>query len=251
MKKRRWLIAAMLSMILLAVFLETAVVGYQFSALLCLGIAGVTGIYLMLSLLAGKCPGLVRGISLILTGCLTVGAVAAAVTGSIIVRAAAGQRRDCAYVVVLGAGVNGTEPSLSLRNRIDAAYDYLTAYPTAICVVSGGQGTGEQITEASCMQRELVARGIASSRIWMEDAATNTRENIRFSLDLIEKKTGDRPTEIGLISSEYHLYRAGLLAKAEGVNACGIPAKTTWITLRVNYYLREIAAVWYYTVLGG
>ena len=101
------------------------------------------------------------------------------------------------------------------------------------------------------MYNDLTARGIDPDRVWMEDRATSTRENIRFSLDLIEEKTGIRPEKIGLVSSEYHLYRAGLFAREENVTSYGIPARTTWITLRINYYLREIAAVWYYTLLGG
>ena len=158
---------------------------------------------------------------------------------------------DCDYVVVLGAGVNGTRPSLSLQERIDAAYDYLVAYPDPVCIVSGGQGNGENITEAQCMYNELTAMGIETDRIWLEQRATNTRDNIRFSLDIIEEETGTRPDRIGLVSSEYHLYRAGLFARSENVIANGIPAKTSWVTLRINYFLREIVAVWYYTLLGG
>ena len=85
----------------------------------------------------------------------------------------------------------------------------------------------------------------------MEDQAVNTRENIRFSLDIIEEKTGARPETIGLVSSEYHLYRAGLFAREENVTSYGIPARTSWVSLRINYFLREIAAVWYYIILGG
>ena len=144
-----------------------------------------------------------------------------------------------------------TKPSLSLQERLDAAYQYLVTYPDAVCVVSGGQGNGEDITEAQCMYNELTARGIEADRVWMEHRATNTRENVRYSLDIIEERTGIRPTEIGLISSEYHLYRAGLLAHEENVTAYTIPAKTTWLALRNNYFLREIVAVWYYTLLGG
>ena len=169
----------------------------------------------------------------------------------VVVRAGCGQEVSCDYIVVLGAGVNGTVPSLSLRERLDAAYRYLLAHPDAVCVVSGGQGNGEDITETQCMFNDLTARGIEESRIWMEDKATNTRENIRFSLDLIEEKTGRRPEQIGLVSSEYHLYRAGLLARAENITSYGIPARTSWVTLRINYFLREIVAVWYYTLLGG
>ena len=107
------------------------------------------------------------------------------------------------------------------------------------------------MTEAQCMYRELVDMGIDGSRIWMEDRSTSTRENLRFSLDIIESRTGVRPETIGVLSSEYHLFRAGLFAKDEGVDAVGIPARTTYPILFVNYFLREIAGVCHYYGFGG
>lgn len=156
----------------------------------------------------------------------------------------------CNYIIVLGAGVNGTTPSLSLQWRIDAAYEYLTAHPDTRCIVSGGQGENEDISEAQCMYDHLTAKGIEGSRIWLEDKSTSTRENIRFSLDLVQEKTGTRPKTAGILSSEYHLYRAGMFARQQGLDAVGIPASTQWPLLFLSYYIREICAVLYYTVFG-
>lgn len=244
-----WIVVA--ALILVAIPIRFVFSGFRFTAYICLGCAGVLTVYLLLPHLAKKKPKLARILLIVMSFGIGIGVIAAAVTGVIIARAWSGKPSPCEYVVVLGAGVNGTVPSLSLRERLNAAYDYLTAHPEAVCVVSGGQGRGEDITEALCMFNDLTARGIDPDRVWMEDKATNTRENIRFSLDLIEEKTGARPTEIGLVSSEYHLFRAGLFAREENVTSCGIPARTSWVTLRINYFLREIAAVWYYTLLGG
>ena len=44
-----------------------------------------------------------------------------------------------------GGGVHGTEPSRSLTERLEAALDYLRTYPEAQCIVTGGQGGGENI----------------------------------------------------------------------------------------------------------
>ena len=101
------------------------------------------------------------------------------------------------------------------------------------------------------MFNELTARGIPARRLWLEDRSTSTWENLNFSLDLIEEKTGTRPETIGLVSSEYHLYRAGLFARDCGVTAVGIPAKTSWLTIRINYFMREVGGIWHYLVLGG
>lgn len=74
-------------------------------------------------------------------------------------------------VIVLGAGVNGTEPSLSLRTRLDAALDYLEENPDVPVVLTGGQGYGEEITEAQCMYDYLTTRGVTSERILLEEQA--------------------------------------------------------------------------------
>ena len=239
------------SLAVLGLFVRIVFSTFRFTGYILMGCGAVLGCYVLLRCLAKKKPKLARVLSVTLSFGLGVGFIAAIITGMIIVRAWTIPPVACDYVVVLGAGVNGTRPSLSLQERLDAAYEYLIAYPDAVCVVSGGQGNGEDITEAQCMYNELTAMGIEADRIWMEEQATNTQENIRFSLNVIEEKTGTRPDRIGLISSEYHLYRAGLFARSENITANGIPAKTSWVTLRINYFLREIVAVWYYTLLGG
>lgn len=235
----------------LGLILFIAFPGFDFSGLIFLGLGGVILLYWLLARLSRTGRKGAKLMTLLLTLCLALGLTAAGITGGEILRASRGApETDCPYLVVLGAGVNGTKPSLSLQNRLDAAYAYLAAHPDTLCVVSGGQGGGEDISEAECMFRELTARGIGESRILKEEAAVNTRENIRFSLDLIAQRTGTRPDTIGLVSSEYHLCRASHFARAEGVTAVGIPGETSWFLLKVNYLLREIAAMWYYRLFG-
>ena len=154
-------------------------------------------------------------------------------------------------MVVLGAKVNPDGPSVSLWDRICGAYTYLEEHPQVIAIVSGGQGSDEPITEAECMYRELVALGIDPRRIWVEDEATSTWENMQFTLNLIEEKTGWRPQKLGVLSSEYHLFRASLFAKACNVEFVGIPARTSRWGQRINHFMREVAGVWHYLLLGG
>ena len=101
------------------------------------------------------------------------------------------------------------------------------------------------------MYRELATLGIDPKRLWIEDEATSTWENLNFSLDLIEEKTGERPAKLGVLSSEYHLFRASLFAKACDVEFVGIPAKTSRLSQAVNHFMREVAGVWHYLLLGG
>ena len=113
------------------------------------------------------------GISLVLVAVI----LAFAVTGAVILAHGAGSAGESPYLLVLGTTVVGTEPSPMLRDRINAAYDYLSAHPDVTCIVSGYQAAGAEISEAECMRRELVALGIDPARIWMEPKATSTVEN--------------------------------------------------------------------------
>lgn len=142
------------------------------------------------------------------------------------------------YVLILGARVKGTVPSLSLKYRMDAAAEYLRANEDAKAIVSGGQGSGEDISEAEAMRRGLVERGIEESRIILEDQSTSTYENITFSKKLIPKGN----YTILLVSNDFHLYRAGLMADQEGLNTIGLPAKTPKVVV-VKSHIREYLAI--------
>lgn len=241
------LLIAAAVLVVLAILL-TLVPGFRFSIMLCFAVAALCVLFYFL---LGSNSSFARKTRIVLYAVLLVGIIAAAVTSVFILRAVhPGTLPACRYVVVLGAGVNGTEPSLTLQERIHAAYDYLSKNPETLAVLSGGQGPHEDITEAACMYRELTEMGIRPDQLIMEDQAVSTIENLRLSLDAVENETGFRPNRIGIISSEYHLFRATQFAKDLGVEAIGIPAKTTWLPLRINYYLREIAAVWKYLILG-
>ena len=154
-----------------------------------------------------------------------------------------------AYIVVLGAQVRGDEPSRSMSDRVAAAAEYLSDHPDTVCIVSGGQGPGENRSEAVCMQEMLLSVGIEPHRVWLEDRATNTEENIAFSLELIEQTTGQRPEQLGIVSSEYHLRRADLVAQRQGCDGVRIAARTSLPLMKLNYFIREAFGIWYYALL--
>lgn len=243
-----WLVFAVFVLAAVFFFLMP---GYSFSAILCLGAAALLLCLRLLKRLARSHSLLSKVLRSVLALILCAGIAAAAITYGYIHTAALGSDTECRYLVVLGAGVNGSTPSTILQNRIDAAVSYLQAHPDVICVASGGQGANENISEAQCIRDHLTAAGINPDRILMEDKSTSTLENIRFSLDLIEAQTGTRPSSLGVLSNEFHLFRAGKIAEKCGITAYGIPARTSHLSLRINYTLREIAAVWYYFITGG
>jgi len=236
----------------LAFFLKFCVPGYSFSALVCLCLIALILFYSFMPMVGLKYPAFAKITTKIFTVILIIGLLVVGITEAIIIKYSFGNPNETVdYIVVLGAKVNANGPSVSLWDRICAAYTYLDEHPNVIAVVSGGQGTDEPITEAECIFRELVELGIDPKRIWMEDEATSTWENMHFTLDLIEEKTGERPGKLGVLSSEYHLFRASLFAKAAGVEFVGIPARTSRASQAINHFMREVAGVWHYLILGG
>ena len=229
-----------------------AVHGHEFLGLICCCLSAVSVCYILIGMLKPHRRMVAKMLRTVLSTVLCIGILIFAVTEVIVLSASAGDPEEkCEYIIVLGARVQDTSPSISLSERIDAAYDYLIAHPDTIAVLSGGQGEDEGISEAQCMFEQLTAMGIEADRLWMENQSTSTWENLNFSLAIIEEKTGARPEKAGILSSEYHLYRAGLFAEDCGLKAVGIPAKTQRFTIRLNYFLREVAGVWHYYVLGG
>lgn len=150
---------------------------------------------------------------------------------------------DADYLIVLGAAVHGDTPSLSLVERLNAAKDYLTKHPSTVAIVSGGQGGGENVSEAQAMYDWLCANGIEPERIIMEDKATSTYENLKFSREIIDGRS-DNAT-VAVVSSEYHLCRAKLIAKTLDMEIHTVPAHTTYFTVRLNYFIREAFGVTY------
>ena len=150
---------------------------------------------------------------------------------------------DADYLIVLGAAVHGDTPSLSLVERLEAAKDYLIKHPDTVVIVSGGQGGGENVSEARAMYEWLCANGIDSTRIIMEDKASSTYENLKFSREIINELSDD--ATVAVVSSEYHLCRAKLIAKTLGMEIHTVAAHTTYFTIMLNYFIREAFGVTY------
>ena len=143
-------------------------------------------------------------------------------------------------VVVLGCQVYPEGPSLMLEKRLEAAYDFLTENEDTKCIVSGGQGANEVVSEAECMYEWLVKKGISPERLFKEDKSTSTRENLVFSKDIIEKN-GLNP-EITIITNDFHQYRASIIADSLGFESYNISGKTPFY-LFPTYYVREFGGI--------
>lgn len=171
--------------------------------------------------------------------------LAGLITGGMILLRSLGSKGNFTYMIVLGTTVNGTEPSPMLQDRIEAAAKYMDKQPDVIAVVTGGKADEQNISEAQCMYNGLTQLGIDPGRILMEDQATTTAENFRFSVALLEKELGSCPKNIGVLSSEFHLLRARMIGESYDLNVTTVPAHTSEMNTFFKFFLREILMVWY------
>ena len=145
------------------------------------------------------------------------------------------------FVVVLGAQVQGDQPSLTLKKRLDLALSYLNDHPQAKVIVSGAQGADEAYTEAYVMAKYLIEQGVDENRVIQEEQAHDTRENLEYSRVLAEQHGMDTASVL-IITSDFHLCRAKYLARRLGMEPYGLASQTWPEILRVNYLLREVFA---------
>lgn len=239
--KKRFIITETV-LLLASAFFAFALIGYWTTALVLFGVAAIIALFRLFSTHFDEKTQKI--LKTVLTVCVCLGvAVLIAVEIPIVSSARTDSEPEAPYLIVLGAGVNGEVPSLSLQNRLDAALDYLNEYPASKAVLSGAQGAGEHISEAECMRRFLTANGISENRLIMEEKASSTYENITFSLEKISEDGGDPKGFVAIVSSEYHLYRAKYIAQKIGAKPLGVAGHTSYPVLMLNYFLREAAAV--------
>lgn len=252
-KRERLLFAAALVFLALAVLLRF-VPGLRFSALLCLCATAVLFIFYLLEHFARRGHRAAAWCELALIAVLLLGFSLFTVLETMVVRGSFADESDepVSAVIVLGAGVNGETPSLTLRTRIDAAAAYLEEHPDVPVILSGGQGPGEAITEAECMRRALVRRGVDESRLYPEERSTSTQENLRYSRAILEELGVDPARRVAIVTSDFHLCRARLMWGGDTAAVpAHLPSTLYFQCLTVNYFIREAFGLAAYFVYGG
>ena len=144
-----------------------------------------------------------------------------------------------AYVIVLGAQIRQNGPSGTLAMRLDRAAAYLKHNPHTMCVVSGGQGSNEPISEAAGMRDYLLEKGIAPGRILTEDRSTNTKQNLEYSRRLIPAAV----KKVGSVTNNFHIYRSIRLAKSQGFDEAQGIASPSALYFLPNNMLREFLGI--------
>ena len=150
---------------------------------------------------------------------------------------------DLDYVIVLGASVKPEGVSRTLKLRLDKAAEYAKQNPSAVLILSGGQGADEPCTEAAAMMRYLEDKGIPPERMILEEQSQSTTENIAYSRIFLEEHAENENPDVGILTSNFHLLRARLIAEKQGMeNIRGIAAESDRI-LFVHFCFRDSLAI--------
>lgn len=150
------------------------------------------------------------------------------------------------YILVLGAGLNGTIPTEILRGRLDIAIECIEKNDEGYIVVSGGQGEDEGLPEANAMSKYLQDKGIDKEKIIIEDESRNTNQNFKFSKKKIEEHSHKPLKEINvkIVTTDFHAFRSSILAKRNGyVNINNYSSDTVWYLIPVTYTREAFAIV--------
>ncbi len=146
-------------------------------------------------------------------------------------------------LIVLGAGSPNCGVSPTLHARLEAAAAAAANWNGAMIVVSGGRDLlGRPCTEAAVMRTALVAQGVDSKRILLEDKSTSTAENFAFSKIVLQRAGMSPDQTMAFVTSDFHGARARRIAVAAGFEHVEFVPASTPLRYRYHAWLREYFA---------
>lgn len=182
------------------------------------------------------------------------------------------------YIIIHGAGLNGSRPTPLLAGRIDKALElWNKQHQHGKFVVSGGQGADEIVSEAQAMRDYLLEKDVPLDAILMEDKSTTTWENIKYSIGVINNDRTAAASAISVdanssrgsyaastisadfttavVTSDFHVFRCAEYAHNLGLKADGIGSHTKgwyWPTAFIREFIAITKAhLWPYLVFAG
>lgn len=152
---------------------------------------------------------------------------------------------DKDFIIILGAKINN-DGSLTplLKGRADKAMEfakkqYENTKKKLIYIPSGGKGPDEIMSEAKAIKNYLIDKGVSKKQIILEDKSTSTTENLRYSKNKIDEINCEG--NIIFSTTNYHVFRSGVIASNQGIECEGIGSKTKWY-FYTNALIREFIA---------
>ncbi len=138
-------------------------------------------------------------------------------------------------ILILGAGVWGSEPSPMLKDRLDTGIDLYKNKISEKIIVSGDH-LREDYDEVNVMKNYAIKNGVESSDVFMDHAGLSTYDSIYRAKEIFKAK------KIVIVTQKYHLYRAIYIANKLGLEAYGVSATTRSYKGDTAREIREILA---------
>lgn len=149
---------------------------------------------------------------------------------------------DKDFIIILGCKIDKKGGLLPLlKGRTDRAIKFAWEQEIAtgkklLYVPSGGNGSDEIMSEGSAMELYLLSHGAEQDEVFAEKNSRSTYENFKFSKEIINEINPD--ARIVFATTNYHIFRSGMMALKNGIFAEGIASKTKWY-FWPNGFVRE------------
>ncbi|WP_068785593.1 YdcF family protein [Paenibacillus phocaensis] len=142
--------------------------------------------------------------------------------------------------IVLGASLWGDVPSPGLQERLEQSLKDYEAGKFKWFLLTGGLDTpSSRYTEAEGMANYLVERGVPQEKLLLENKATSTYENLKFSQEIMEEKGF---TSVLIVTHTYHGNRALEIARALDYDAPRLSLTDSKVLKPFPNTFREILA---------
>ncbi|MBR2566809.1 MAG: YdcF family protein [Paenibacillus sp.] len=158
--------------------------------------------------------------------------------------------RSSDAAIVLGAAVEGEDPSPVFRERIEQAIRLYTSGRVDNLIFTGGSRNVAVPAEAHVGRKYAIEHGVRPEHIQIETKSITTQENLEYSLE-IGNREGYRTYTI--VSDPLHMKRSMKMATEMGMDVVPSPTQTTayksWST-RIPFLIRETVMYMAYTIKG-
>lgn len=142
--------------------------------------------------------------------------------------------------IVLGAAVQGAEPSPVFAARIDHAVNLYRRGRVRRIVFTGGLGAGDSLAESQAARRYAIRAGVPDRQIRVETRSRITYDNLREARAFISPGVG---TRVLIVSDPLHMRRAVTMARDLGLDAHPAPTPTSRyrsLRTRAGFLSREV-----------
>ena len=143
------------------------------------------------------------------------------------------EKSDC--IIVLGAGIIGNRPSISLANRLDKAIEVYNLGHTEKILVSGDHGQSSY-DEVNVMRNYLMEKGIPKENIFMDHAGFSTYDS------MYRAKSIFKVSRAIVVTQRLHLRRALYIGDKMGMGVVGVEAENSTAKSTAVQSVREYPA---------